>query len=134
MSIDSPPPDPQLGEPRDPRDHRYCVTTYVYDGQGQLASVLVENGPGPMTHAAPSFSVHWEHIPDKGLFALTAEGNAEYWRDNPTRYLVVESDAETGIIMPPLKYGSPGRATLGWCKLDLAPANSSCSILLFLLR
>ncbi|MGO9467448.1 MAG: hypothetical protein ACLQIB_49770 [Isosphaeraceae bacterium] len=36
MSIDSAPPDRQPDEPRRPRDHRRSVTTYVYDGQGQL--------------------------------------------------------------------------------------------------
>jgi len=109
MSIDLPPPDPRPGEPRDPRDYRCSVmtTTYVYDGPGQVASVLGENGQGPTTHAAPPSPPHWEHIPDKRLFALTAEGNTEYWRDNPTRYLVVEPDPTTGTIEPVLKRGRP---------------------------
>ncbi len=104
MSIDSPPPDPQPGESR---EYRSSVTTYVYDGQGQLASVIGADGQGPMTHADPPVPPHWERIPDKRLFALTAEGSTEYWRDNPTRYLVVEPDPTTGAVKPVLKRGRP---------------------------
>ncbi len=75
MSIDSPPPDPQPGESR---DYRSSVTTYVYDGKGQLAGVIGADGQGPMTHADPPVPPHWERIPDKRLFALTAEGRTEY--------------------------------------------------------
>ncbi len=39
--------------------------------------------------------------------ALTADGKTEYWRDNPTRYLVVEPDPTTGKIKPVLKRGRP---------------------------
>ncbi len=46
------------------------------------------------------------------MFALTAEGSTEYWRDNPTRYLVVEPDPTTGKIEPMLRWGRPVRLWL----------------------
>ena len=49
----------------------------------------------------------WDHLPDKRLYALTAEGKTEYWRDNPTRYLVVEPDPETGMMKPATKDRKP---------------------------
>ena len=107
MSIDSPAPDRQPDEPRGPRDHRGSVGTYVYDGQGQLVSVLRENGQGPTTSAASPLPFHWEHIPDKRLFAMTGDASTEYWHDNPTRYLVVELDPTTGKNQPVLKWGRP---------------------------
>jgi hypothetical protein len=65
---------------------------------------------------AESFA--FEHDKDKRVFRLTdAEGNAEYFRDNPEGYLVVEPDPETGEIWPARKCGKPMLIYL--CREDL---------------
>ena len=56
--------------------------------------------------AAPP--VRFEHGPAAGVFRLTAaDGTVEVFRDNPTRYLRVEPDPQTGAIGPVWKYGRP---------------------------
>ncbi len=96
-----------FAEPSSMTDQLSRTTTYTYDGQGRRRYALGENGQGSVPHAAPPFPLDWEHIPDKRLFALTADGSTEYWSDNPTRYLVVETDPATGEIKPVLKRGRP---------------------------
>ena len=55
---------------------------------------------------AQSFT--FEHDKEKRVFRLTdAEGKAEYFRDNPARYLVVEPDPETGEMRPATQHGKP---------------------------
>ena len=49
----------------------------------------------------------WEQLPEKRLFALTANGKAEYRQDNPTRYLLGEPDPETGITQHVATYRKP---------------------------
>ena len=59
------------------------TTTYVYSIPEQRAYLT-------FTH---------QHA--KGLFVLsTKEGNIERFRDNATRFLVVEPDPETGELRP----------------------------------
>jgi hypothetical protein len=117
MSTDSSPsepqPEPQKSTPPDLSGPRLAVTTYSYDARGRLTEIQTpgEGGcdaiyrfdppiPCPVAH-------QWGHLADKRLYALTAEGKTEYWRDNPTRYLVVEPDAESGMMKPALKHGRP---------------------------
>ncbi len=97
----------EAGESDDPRGYYYAVTSLVYDERGNVADVVRQDGRAPATTAAPARRFHWEHLPEKRLFALTADGKTEYWRDNPTRYLVVEPDPATGEIKPVLKWGRP---------------------------
>jgi len=53
-------------------------------------------------------SFTFEHDKEKRVFRLTdAEGKAEYFRDNPARYLVVEPDLETGGMRPAIQHGKP---------------------------
>jgi len=50
----------------------------------------------------------WEHDREKRVFRLTApDGSLEVFRDNPTRYLCVAPDAETGAMKPVLRAGEP---------------------------
>src|SRR3974390_2202303 len=97
MSTESLPPDHEPSEWLDPGDHGYTLATFVYDSRDQLVCVDLGDGRGP-TPPAPLFD--WEHLADKRLLALTENEKTEYWRDNPTRFLVVEPDAETGMMKP----------------------------------
>ena len=82
------------------------MITFSYDADGRPLSIVREGAIGyTFTHAAPRFD--WQHLADKRLFALTAKGKTEYWRDNPTRYLVVEPDPETGMMKPATKDRKP---------------------------
>jgi len=50
----------------------------------------------------------FEHDPADRFFRLTsADGAVETFRDNPTRYLCVEPDPETGAMRPVTKFGRP---------------------------
>jgi hypothetical protein len=50
----------------------------------------------------------FEHDTQKRLFVLTGpDGKTERFRDNPTRYLVVEPDPETGAMRPVIMHGEP---------------------------
>jgi hypothetical protein len=50
----------------------------------------------------------FEHSQEKRLFVLTwSDGEVEVFRDNATRYLVVEPDDEPGELRPKLTYGRP---------------------------
>jgi hypothetical protein len=115
-----PEPDPERKphEPDNIRNDRQSVTTFSYDAAGDALTVVREGGTWyTFTHAAPRFD--WEHLADKRLFALTAKDKTEYWRDNPTRYLVVEPDPETGMMKPatriagPFTFGCAGRNAKG---------------------
>ncbi len=72
----------------DSTDH---VTSYI-DG--------VDDRPRPRTR--------FEHDPAARVFRLTtADGTVEVFRDNPTRYLCVEPDPESGEMRPMMKRGRP---------------------------
>ena len=67
-----------------------AVTTYTYAADA----------------APPPFG--FEHDPTARVFRLTtADGKVEVWRDNPTRFLCVEPDPETGAMRPVMKLGRP---------------------------
>jgi hypothetical protein len=67
------------------------VTTYTY-------SVDSDRPPPP----------RFEHDPAGRVFRLTAaDGAVESFRDNPTRYLCVEPDPETGAMRRLMKHGRP---------------------------
>ncbi|MGO9914730.1 MAG: hypothetical protein ACLQIB_08460 [Isosphaeraceae bacterium] len=108
MSTESPPPDPdEAGESHDPLGYYYAVTSLVYDERGNVADVVRQDGRAPATTGAAARRFRWEHLLEKRLFALTADGKTEYWRDSLTRYLVVEPDPTTGTIKPVLKRCGP---------------------------
>ncbi len=104
MSTESLPPDRESVESFDLHDDGYILATFVFDSRDQLLSVDYGDGRGP-TPPVPRFD--WEHLADKRLFALTEDGKTEYWRDNPTRYLVVEPDPETGMMKPATTHRKP---------------------------
>jgi len=106
MSSESLPPDRESVQSFDLHDDGYTLATFVYYSRDELLSVDFGDGRGPRP-PAPLF--HWQHDPDKRLFklTLTEDGKREYWRDNPTRFLVVEPDPTTGTVKPVLKRGRP---------------------------
>jgi hypothetical protein len=56
---------------------------------------------------------NWEHEKQKRRFMLTGtDGKIEYFRDNPTKYLIVEPDPETGTMQPVFKFGRPSTVCL----------------------
>ena len=67
--------------------------------------------------------LEWKHIAEKRLFALTHDGETEYWRDNPTRSLVVEPDFNTGEMQPVLK--GTGPSICGCARRNAKPVRRS---------
>src|SRR5262249_60842441 len=60
------------------------------------------------SYTAPPPSFSFEHDKERRLFRLTgADGKIEFFRDNPTRYLVVEPDGKSGEMRPATKHGQP---------------------------
>jgi len=106
MSSESLPPDRESVESFDPHDDGYTLATFVYNSRDELVSVDMGDGSGPRP-PIPLF--RWEHDPEKRLFklTLTEDGKTEYWRDNPTRFLVVEPDRETGKPRPATAHRRP---------------------------
>ncbi len=67
---------------------------------GEAAPTVEDDPPGP--------SYLFEHDEAHRVFRLTApDGTTEIFRDNPTRYLCVAPDAETGAMRPVMKRGKP---------------------------
>ena len=99
--------DAELPSPEDMR------ITYTYDSNNRLlmtseriTSVRITTYNEPAEPPAERFK--FEHDTQKRLFMLTApDGKTEHFRDNPTRYLVVEPDPGTGEMRPVLMYGAP---------------------------
>ena len=61
---------------------------------------------GPDDPPPPRY--RFEHDPAARVFRLTAaDGTVEAFRDNPTRYLCVEPDPESGEMRPVVKRGRP---------------------------
>jgi len=99
------------------------TTTIVYRGDRPPAEPGTEGDakgePGPdagggevvasyayPVDAPPPF--RFEHDPGARVFRLTApDGTVEVFRDNPTRFLCVEPDPQTGAIGPVWKHGRP---------------------------
>jgi hypothetical protein len=87
--------------------------SYVYDSSGRLLeqreeSVAVPGMTGGETIEVRSMPVAFEHDNERRLFTLTGpDGKIERFRDNPTRYLMVEPDPETGAMRPVIKRGRP---------------------------
>ena len=107
MGADSPPPGSETHRPNYGYDPLPRVTTVTYDSESPPPGSVEGRGGEAAKPPPPPF--RWEHLPDKGLYALTLEktGNTEFWRDRPTRYLVVQPDEETAGFEPVLKYGRP---------------------------
>ena len=108
-----PKPDPSSAESPKPASDYILTTTFVYDARSRLTEIQTPGQGGCDTvyrydPPLPSpVQWQWEHLPDKRLYSLTAEGKTDYWRDNPTRYLIVEPDKETGMMKPALKRRRP---------------------------
>ena len=89
------------------------IITYTYDSKNKLmmtseriTSVRITTYNDPAELPAERF--RFEHDSQKRLFVLTTpDGKSEYFRDNPTRYLVVEPDPKTGEMRPVIKCGEP---------------------------
>jgi hypothetical protein len=107
MNPDYPPPDPEPDDSFGGTDRRVpLIATFTYDSAGRLMTLVYDPGHDPAGAAPLRFG--WEYDPETRLYALTgADGQTEYWRDNPTRYLVVEPDPTTGTIRPVLERGRP---------------------------
>jgi hypothetical protein len=77
------------------------ISSFAYDGAGRTTTYTYSYNPGP-----PLYEL--EHLQEKGLFALVGpDGQTEYFRDRPARYLVVEADPETGEFAPVVKNRRP---------------------------
>jgi hypothetical protein len=92
-----------------------CVT-YTYNKYVPLtamadATVGTEqtgDSPDPILSTASSSSFTSAHDLEKRVFLLTGpDGKTEVFRDNPTRYLSVAPDPQTGEMKPVMKYGRP---------------------------
>jgi hypothetical protein len=65
----------------------------------RITSVRITTFNDPAQPQAEQFQ--FEHDTQKRLFVLTGpDGKTEHFRDNPTRYLAVEPDPETGAMRP----------------------------------
>jgi len=94
-------------------DHR--TVTYTYDRDERL--IRIDQGDGPTIDLPPipadqfepwAPAYRFEHDKANGIFRLTGpDGSVECFRHNPTRYLVVEPDAQTSEMTPVLKRGRP---------------------------
>jgi hypothetical protein len=94
-------------------EHR--TITYTFDSDERL--IRIDHGDGPAIDLPPipadqfepcTPAYRFEHDKTKGIFRLTGpDGTAECFRNNRTRYLVVEPDAHTGEMTPVLKRGRP---------------------------
>jgi hypothetical protein len=69
-------------------------------GQAAITTITYDNA------APPPYA--FEHDPTARVYRLTApDGSVEVFRDNPTRYLCLEPEAETGQMRPVMKRGRP---------------------------
>jgi hypothetical protein len=92
-------------------------TTYTYN-DGRLISIADAAGrrglpaaPADPTWPPPA-SFTLAHDPEERVFLLTGpDGKTEVFRDNPTRYLSVAPDPQTGEMKPVMKHG---KATYLW--------------------
>jgi hypothetical protein len=76
----------------------------VQSAEASTTSTYTYGVDGP----PPAPPVRFEHDPAGRVFRLTAaDGTVEVFRDNPTRYLCVEPDRETGEMRPVMKHGRP---------------------------
>jgi hypothetical protein len=90
------------------------ITTYTYSMDGRLIGVTDDTGggekPADASHPPrllPS-SFTSRQYPEKRVLLLSGpDGKTEVFRDNPTRYLSVAQDSETGEMKPVMKYGRP---------------------------
>ena len=92
------------------------ITVFTYDRVGGITEVreMTEEQyreyEQRMAEAAATEPppVRFEHDPAGRVFRLTAaDGIVEVFRDNPTRYLCVEPDPESGAMKPVMKHGRP---------------------------
>ena len=76
------------------------MTTYTYvvkdDGEA--------TGSPNASETAPPYT--FEHDREKGVYRLKrSDGEVEFFRDKPARYLVLEPDCETGELRPVMTRG-----------------------------
>jgi hypothetical protein len=90
-----------------------CVT-YTYNNDGRLIAIadamgrrkLLADAADPIPPPPRSFTM--AHDLEKRVFLLTGpDGKTEVFRDNPTRYVAVAPDPQTGEMKPVVKYGRP---------------------------
>jgi len=88
--------------------------TYTYNEDGRLIAItdaagrreLPADPAGPIPPPPPSFTM--AHDLEKRVFLLTGpDGTTEVFRNNPTRYLSVAPDPQTGEMRPVMKHGRP---------------------------
>jgi len=101
-----------MNSDQDPTPERPPVTDCYDEGDRLPVRLEWTSEPGITTYTysvqqqPPTFT--FEHDQQKRVFRLTVpEGKTECFRDNPTRYLVVERDAENGEFWPASKHGQP---------------------------
>jgi hypothetical protein len=85
---------------------------HAEDGVPRIKGMAYDSGPGTTTYTYsydPGPALYeFEHLDEKGLFAVTGpDGETQYFRDRPVRYLVVEPDPETGEFAPAAKNRRP---------------------------
>ena len=74
------------------------------DGGGTVTTYTYSYPVDPDRPDPPRF----EHDPAGQVFRLImADGEVGTFRDNPTRYLCVEPDPETGAMRPVIEHGRP---------------------------
>src|SRR5262249_52790175 len=82
---------------------------FSYDDDWRMSAISSKGARATLTytcHRKPQVAV--EHVREKGVFRLTApDGKTEVFRDDATRYLVVEPDPETGEMTPVIRGGQP---------------------------
>jgi len=88
-------------------------TTYTYC-DGRLIAITDAAGRRELSgdpadqSLPPPASFALEHDPEKRVLLLTGpDAKTEVFRDNPTRYLSVAPDPQTGEMKPVTKHGKP---------------------------
>lgn len=97
-------------------DHDSLVpacTTFTYE-DGRLIAIRDSTGRDEKrddpadTSLVPRPTVTFKHDMEKRVFLLSGpDGTTEVFRDNPTRYLAVTPDPQTGEMKPVMKHGRP---------------------------
>ena len=78
------------------------LTTYSYFVKDEGAAT----GSANASETAPPYT--FEHDREKGVYRLKrSDGEVEFFRDKPARYLVLEPDCETGELRPVMTRGYP---------------------------
>jgi hypothetical protein len=92
----------------------YAGVMYTYDASGRLVDQReatpedIEAALGSDTDGVRLTPIAFERDKDKRLFKVAGpDGKTELFRDNPTRFLLVEPDPESGEMQPVIQRGRP---------------------------